>query len=409
MKKIILVFIFSLFFTLNTKAFDYTCFQNFWKITWVENKTIKVITDNLNNYYFQDDKLLNTKILSSNEKRFFEFLVNGKKYNRYSTSFDQYDEDKFIIIKFDNELFKNTFNYEFSTNNYNYHYEISNDWKKWFQIADNIRDYDISYLKIVFDNEKLKNTYIYELSFFQNWDNELLVNSLSNKDIFVYNWYLCSDDELTNLIKKTKKTEYFPVDINTKTFELNMSFNPNYNVNHIIQYVNKDTDNDGVIDSNDNCIYVYNPDQLDSNVSWVWDVCSDKDNDWILWNIDNCPLVKNPNQKDDNKNWVWDTCELDEDKDWVFNSLDNCKDIYNPDQFDIDLDWVWDTCDNCLEKYNADQKDIDKDNIWDICDEKDDRYIESNKNFFIWILICIVLLFSIWIYIMISKIKNIKQ
>jgi len=49
--------------------------------------------------------------------------------------------------------------------------------------------------------------------------------------------------------------------------------------------------------------------------------------------------------------------------------------------------------------------DIDKDWIWDKCDDTDNRYIESNSNFFIWLLVFIVLIFGWWIFLMIRKLK----
>ncbi|MHC4623035.1 MAG: thrombospondin type 3 repeat-containing protein, partial [Planctomycetota bacterium] len=47
-----------------------------------------------------------------------------------------------------------------------------------------------------------------------------------------------------------------------------------------------DTDNDGIVDSNDNCPYTANPDQADSDSDGIGNVC------------DNCPDVCNPDQVD---------------------------------------------------------------------------------------------------------------
>lgn len=409
MKKYLFILPLFLLFFSKTFAIDYSCFQNYWTISWVTNKTIKVVTDDINNYYFQDDKLLNTKILSSYERKYFSFEVDWNLTTNYTKTFDQYENLKQISIKFSNTLLKNTFSYSLSTDNYNYYFEISKDWIAWNKIEDDITNYDLDFLRITFDNKNLKNTTIYDLSFFQNWNNQVLVNSLSNSNINAYNNYICDNDELSKLIRKTKATEYFPIDTNTKTFNLYLKENPKFDGNHIIQYVNKDTDNDWVINTLDNCINDYNPNQLDSDAIWIWDVCSDKDWDWVNWNTDNCTTIYNPDQKDENKNGVWDDCEVDTDKDNVFDSIDNCVNISNELQYDIDWDRVWDDCDNCLEKYNSDQKDIDKDNIWDDCDNKDDRYIESNKTFFVWILIAFVLVFLLWIYVMVKKLKSIQK
>ena len=165
-----------------------------------------------------------------------------------------------------------------------------------------------------------------------------------------------------------------------------------------------DDDNDSIINYKDNCKDTYNKDQLDSDKDNIWDVC------------DNCTNIQNQDQLDFNKNWIWDICE-DSDNDWIEWLIDNCINIANPEQLDSDNDWVWDLCedddrdnivfqnDNCPYIYNIDQMDIDKDGIWDKCDETDNRYIESNSNFFISLIIFITLAFFFWTYLMVRKLK----
>ena len=70
MKKTIF-FIWFLFITKTTFWFDYTCFENAWEIKNIQNKTIIVSTNELNNYYFQDDKLLNTKLYENYNKKYY--------------------------------------------------------------------------------------------------------------------------------------------------------------------------------------------------------------------------------------------------------------------------------------------------------------------------------------------------
>lgn len=165
-----------------------------------------------------------------------------------------------------------------------------------------------------------------------------------------------------------------------------------------------DKDNDGIIDYKDNCKEISNKDQLDFDKDWIWDVC------------DNCKDFQNKDQLDFNKNWIWDICE-DSDNDWIDWITDNCINTSNTDQKDTDNDWIWDVCedddrdnilaqnDNCPYVYNIDQSDVDNDNIWDKCDDTDDRYIESNSNFFIWLLVFITIIFWVWIFVMIKKLK----
>jgi len=200
------------------------------------------------------------------------------------------------------------------------------------------------------------------------------------------------------------------------------------NLNH------NDFDRDWIIDSIDNCSYPdYIPNSINREQKKAWNkymaekLNSDKtkyynpkqeddDKDWI-WNIcDNCLSVQNNNQLDFNKNKVWDLCE-DSDNDWIEWLVDNCINISNFDQKDVDNDWIGDLCedddwdnilsanDNCQFSYNPDQKDIDNDKKWDACDTKDNRYIESNSSFFIWLIVIISLIFFWWIYFMFKKLK----
>lgn len=165
-----------------------------------------------------------------------------------------------------------------------------------------------------------------------------------------------------------------------------------------------DSDNDGILDAQDNAPKIANPDQKDSDSDTIGDVA------------DNCLLIKNPDQIDTNKNKIGDACE-DSDADGIDGWRDNCPTLSNPDQKDTNNDGVGDMCedtdhdsiynaqDNCPIIYNKDQKDTDKDGKWNICDDKDDRLIESNRNIFIAIFLVICLSFIAWIVYFVRKIK----
>ncbi|MBD3203114.1 DNRLRE domain-containing protein [Candidatus Woesearchaeota archaeon] len=65
-----------------------------------------------------------------------------------------------------------------------------------------------------------------------------------------------------------------------------------YALNSLIVYQNieKDSDHDGINDTNDNCMEIHNPDQLDSDNDLLGDVCDlDDDNDFIKDETDLCP------------------------------------------------------------------------------------------------------------------------
>ncbi|MDH5527683.1 MAG: thrombospondin type 3 repeat-containing protein [Nitrospirota bacterium] len=124
-----------------------------------------------------------------------------------------------------------------------------------------------------------------------------------------------------------------------------------------------DTDNDGVLDINDNCPLVPNPGQLNSDPDPHGDAC------------DNCPFDYNPSQHDTDNNGVGNMCEIacivlpgdptpppadcDADNDAVPDFFatpdgkgeDNCPVDSNPNQIDSDRDGIGDVCDPDIDHY----------------------------------------------------------
>lgn len=127
-----------------------------------------------------------------------------------------------------------------------------------------------------------------------------------------------------------------------------------------------DSDNDGIIDSLDNCIGVQNPGQANADGDLFGDAC------------DNCPNVVNNSQVDfdgDGRGDVCDNCpsipnpgQEDGDGDGVGNVCDNCPTLANSGQQDVDGDGVGTACDNCPIDPNPGQEDADFDGIGDVCD-----------------------------------------
>ena len=90
-------------------------------------------------------------------------------------------------------------------------------------------------------------------------------------------------------------------------------------------------------------------------VYYSCDATTDTDEDGVLDIDDNCPLIQNPLQEDFDGDDVGDVC-------------DNCILMSNNGQGDIDGDNVGDICDNCPDVANGDQNDADGDLVGDACD-----------------------------------------
>lgn len=89
--------------------------------------------------------------------------------------------------------------------------------------------------------------------------------------------------------------------------------------------INLDHDGDGIVNSGDNCPYVVNTDQINTDADALGDACDDDDdNDSIADAADNCPLFANVAQADWDDDGIGDTCDFDDDNDNINDGLDLC-------------------------------------------------------------------------------------
>ena len=95
--------------------------------------------------------------------------------------------------------------------------------------------------------------------------------------------------------------------------------------NHFDLIYSLDLDNDGILNHEDNCPDVYNPDQADIDNDGIGDVC------------DNCLNDYNPFQVDCDNDGAGDICDpdtIDLDGDGIDVACDNCPSVPNPTQED---------------------------------------------------------------------------
>ena len=140
------------------------------------------------------------------------------------------------------------------------------------------------------------------------------------------------------------------------------------------------SDNDSWLDYEDNCPFVDNDDQLDTNgpniddglPDGVGDACGSANEDGDNWydHADNCPKIANNDQLDTDKDGVGEACEKDSDGDGVKDSIigerDNCPSIQNPDQLDANNNLVGDVCEMTFVKPQSEGGNDTKDCLtWD--------------------------------------------
>ena len=107
-----------------------------------------------------------------------------------------------------------------------------------------------------------------------------------------------------------------------------------------------DLDEDGVLNRDDNCIYLASDVLSDLDLDGEGDPCDpDRDGDRVLNGADNCPDAANTDQQDQDGDGAGDICDADRDDDGVANEVDNCPDAPNANQFDGDGDGEGDRCD----------------------------------------------------------------
>jgi gliding motility-associated-like protein len=105
------------------------------------------------------------------------------------------------------------------------------------------------------------------------------------------------------------------------------------------------TDNNGNVTNANVTVTIVN-NVVDTDTDGIKDNCDDDDdNDGVLDTVDNCPLTANADQADNDNDDLGDVCDDDDDNDGVLDTVDNCPTTANPGQGDHDQDGIGDVCD----------------------------------------------------------------
>jgi len=81
-----------------------------------------------------------------------------------------------------------------------------------------------------------------------------------------------------------------------------------------LNFIEADSDNDGVTDRLDNCVSVSNSDQIDVDGNGRGDACDDFDRDGLINSADNCLNAPNRDQADEDGDGIGNACDTEESR-----------------------------------------------------------------------------------------------
>jgi hypothetical protein len=306
------------------------------------------------------------------------------------------------VTDLDNDGFSNLVEYMYETtiNNANssptklttLNESFNNDWPKGFFVsADSKQSWSLEYL--VESNSTALTTSnpattegASELNFIANFeagtfsfDYQVKGDSTYTSDFNVY-----LDNEKVSLSSRWLSNDwlqyYFDVPEGEHIISFKVTTNSVYswaNLNRYFinnAYFGKDSDNDGIFDSVDNCPEQSNRDQEDRDGDGIGDYCDpepdvvdvDTDGDGVSDSIDNCPAISNEEQDNLDGDEQGNACDADIDNDGISNDIENNYSFLNPEDASDAL---------------ADQDNDGASNLYEILNDKNPEVADSYESF----------------------------
>jgi len=269
---------------------------------------------------------------------------------------------------------------------------FDNNWPKGFFVsADSQQPWNLEYLvqsnsTALATSNPVSTQGASELNFIANFqagtfafDYQVQGNSSYNSDFNVY-----IDDERVNLSSRWLSNDWLQYSFDVPEGEHIISFkvttNSVYSWSNLHRYFinnayfGKDSDNDGVFDSMDNCPEQSNRYQEDRDGDGIGDYCDsapdvadiDTDGDGVSDSIDNCPAIMNEDQENLDGDEQGNVCDADIDNDGITNDIENTYDFLNPEDASDAL---------------ADQDNDGASNLYEILNNKNPEVADSYKSF----------------------------
>jgi len=246
--------------------------------------------------------------------------LSDNKYQTFAEfDLDQDSSEAFVVLESKQTFSSNSLSLSLEDNvelpdNIAIQAWIENDWKtlKAFDTLDSLRSSYIDFPETSAQKWKIQFKHYQPLRL-----NEITLNeskSGSNKTT-EYRW-LARPDKTYTIYADSENSVYIPTaesgDLKSSSLDVTALEKTEAQVNP--NFTEADSDNDGLIDKNDNCPYTANPDQIDVDANQKGDACEDFDGDGISNLEDNCPEHANYAQYDEDHDGIGDTCDSEESR-----------------------------------------------------------------------------------------------